>query len=456
MDLTNLPRPSPFGNPLTGGRFSFMVPVMEIRDPIHGSIDLIPPEVAVVESTAYQRLRLIKQLGFAEFSFPGATHNRFLHSLGVCHLSGLAFDSIFSGYRFEKQEIRWRLRQCVRLAALLHDIGHGPLSHTTEEAMPRARELEIPLEGFLRGNEERQADHEDYTIKILVDSELSDIIRENFQEISPLHVACLINKELKAPDDFFIDQGINLRTVLSQIVSSEMDVDRMDYLGRDAFFCGTSYGNIEREWLMQNLTYHIVDGEMHLALDRRALYTFDDFLISRHHMYLIVYFHHKSIIYEELLQKYMSSEDCSYQIPASISDYMNYTDSHLYEHLAGCENSSARRIAERRPYRMVFETHVDKETSRVKSMHDILEGEGIGAIHSSSKIRLSKYHGENAVDQAFKIYVVDQYDHLAKPTTLTETTEIFRRYERARIIERIYVQPEKYQQAKKLILDRQL
>ena len=116
---------------------------MEVLDPIHGSIELNPAEVAVLDSAAYQRLRSIKQLGFSEFSFPGATHNRYLHSLGVCHLAGRAFDSIFRRFGIANDSVRKRLRQTVRLAALLHDIGHGPLSHTTEEVMPKLKDLNL-------------------------------------------------------------------------------------------------------------------------------------------------------------------------------------------------------------------------------------------------------------------------------------------------------------------------
>src|SRR3954447_15794804 len=105
---------------------------MEIKDPIHGSIEVSAAEVAVLDSREFQRLRMIKQLGFAEYSFPGATHNRYIHSVGVMHLAGRAFDSIFRDYKFSSASSRARLRQVTRLGALLHDIGHGPLSHTTE------------------------------------------------------------------------------------------------------------------------------------------------------------------------------------------------------------------------------------------------------------------------------------------------------------------------------------
>ena len=431
---------------------------MEIRDPIHGSMELIPPEVAVMESPAYQRLRSIKQLGFSEFSFPGATHTRFLHSLGVCHLAGLAFDSIFKGYVFAKPETRWRLRQVTRLGALLHDVGHGPLSHSTEEVMPKLSALKVKAYQGRRvvPSTKDKANHEDYTIKFITDSHLTEVLRENFIDISPMHIACLVDKTLICPDDFFQDGDINLRPILSQIVSSEMDVDRMDYLGRDAYFCGTSYGAIETSWLLQNLTYHIDKQNMHLALNRRALYTFDDFLISRHHMHLIVYFHHKSIIFEELLLRYLASPDCAFNLPSDIEEYLKYTDYFLYEHLAVVDNRWAKRIAQKRPFRMVFEHHMTQETDRLQNMKDVLDSEGIESIPTSSKARLSKYHGVNPTDQAVKIFVVDQYDKRAKPEAIDDSTEIFKKYEDARIVERLYVAPEQYQAAEKIIHERLL
>ena len=95
-------------------------------------------------------------------------------------------------------------------------------------------------------------------------------------------MACLIDKTLPCPDDFFKDSGIDFRPILSQLVSSELDADRMDYLERDSYFCGTNYGKIDKGWLVQNLTFHKKDDKMFLALNRRALYAFDDFLISHH------------------------------------------------------------------------------------------------------------------------------------------------------------------------------
>lgn len=427
---------------------------MEIRDPVHGSIYYSDAEVAVLDTAEYQRLRAIKQLGFAEFSFPGATHNRYLHSVGVAHLAGLAFDSIFKALPFGKNSTRLRLRQAFRLAALLHDVGHGPLSHTTEQVMPLVENLDIKIyQQSLKPEmyQNRRANHEDYTIKYVTDSQIGETIRNRFPDLSPVHVACLIDKSLNCPDDFFIDNGIDYRPILSQLVSSELDVDRMDYLERDSFFCGTNYGKIDLAWILQNMTAHLADGKMFLGLNRRALYAFDDFLISRHHMYLMVYFHHKSIIYEEMLNRYLSSPDCTFVLPSDINEYTKYNDYKLHEHLATVDNPWARRIAQRKPYRVLVELHNTTEDRRAEKMQRVLEAEGIDTIWASSKARLSKYHTVSAEDRALQIFVVDQYDRLDKPAPIDQSTEIFTRYEGARIIDRLYVAPEDYTRAGKLL-----
>lgn len=432
---------------------------MEIRDPVHGSIYYSEPEVAVLDTAEYQRLRAIKQLGFAEFSFPGATHNRYLHSVGVAHLAGQAFDSIFKALPFSKSSTRIRFRQAFRLAALLHDVGHGPLSHTSELVMPHVESLNVKVyEQSVKPemHKNRRANHEDYTIKYVTDSQIAETIRNGFHDLLPIHVACLIDKSLICPDDFFMDNGIDYRPILSQLVSSELDVDRMDYLERDSFFCGTNYGKIDLGWILQNMTARMNDGKMYLALNRRALYAFDDFLISRHHMYLMVYFHHKSIIYEEMLNRYLTSPDCTFVLPSDIQEYTKYNDYKLHEHLASAKNPWAQRIAQRKPYRVLIELHNTSEDGRAENIKKMLEAEGIDTIWASSKARLSKYHTASAEDKAMQIYVVDQYDRMDKAAPIDQTTEIFSRYEGTRIIDRLYVAPENYLKAEKLLVDKRV
>jgi uncharacterized protein len=428
---------------------------MEIKDPVHGTITLGRDEVSVVDSAAFQRLRLIKQLGFSEFSFPGATHSRYLHSLGVCHIAGQAFDYIFKNYEFSKPEVRRRFRQVLRLSALLHDIGHGPLSHATEEVMPARSALNIKVYENRRAtaagdSPHVKASHEDYTIKFITDSKLTEILKKSFPDITPYHIACLIDKTLESKDDFFLDKGLNFRTILSQLVSSEIDVDRMDYLGRDAYFCGTNYGHVELNWLLSNFTFHISQQEVYLALNKRALYTFDDFLISRHHMYLMIYFHHKSIIYEEMLYRYLTSTDCKYRLPSDIDQYTVCTDYSLYEHLSNSQNYWAQKITQRQPFKVLFENHVTHEDPKIHQLADLLRSTGIDFITASSQARLSKYHGGSQEDKSFQIFVVDEYTPNETPITIDKCTQIFDMYEKTRRIERIYVPGEVLDHAKKL------
>lgn len=432
---------------------------MEIRDPIHGTLSISKAETKVLDSPAFQRLRMIKQLGFSEFSFPGATHSRYIHSLGVSYLAGLAFDFIFKDFKFSSESKRTNYRQVLRLGALLHDIGHGPLSHTSEEVMPMLSQLGVKAyenlkdsaQGDLLNKGDRKANHEDYTIKFITDSHLTSILREAFLDFEPYHIACLIDKRLKDKDDFFTEQGLNFRLILSQLVSSEVDVDRMDYLMRDAYFCGTSYGKVELNWLLGNFKYQIQNDNVHLALDRRAIYTFDDFLLSRHHMYLMVYFHHKSIIYEEMLFRYLTSDDCGYKLPSNIEDYMAYTDFSLYENMARSTNPWARRISQRNSFKVLFENHVTSGSPRTEKLNEMLKEAGIETITASSKSRLSKYHGAAPEEESHQIFVVDPYDPHGKPVSIEECTEIFQKYEGARTIERVYVSPENIDMARALL-----
>lgn len=433
---------------------------MEIRDPVHGSIALSAAEEACLESREFQRLRQIKQLGFAEYSFPGGTHTRFLHSVGVMHLAGLAFDAIFSQTEFSKPAVRSRLRQAVRLAALLHDIGHGPLSHTTEHVMPLVGDLKIKAyqqrERGAAVDPKRKATHEDYTIRMVTDSELAHRIGRSVLDTTGLHIAQLIDRGLKSSDDFFVDRGLDYRPVLSQVVSSEMDVDRMDYLVRDAYFTGTNYGRVELEWLIRHLTCVEQKGKLFLGLNRRALYTFDDFLISRHHVYLMVYFHHKSIVYEEMLGRYLESKDCTYALPSDPEAYLRCTDFSLYEHLAQAENSWAKRISNRTPYRMISEIHSTEASRDSEALCELLEKKGIDTIHSSSKTRLSKYHATQD-QEASPIFVVNEFETKKnKATRIENVTRVFSQYEETRVIERVYVSPENDRAARQLMLEKKL
>lgn len=417
---------------------------MEIRDVIHGSIEVSASEAKIIDSPFFQRLRNIKQLGFAENSYPGATHNRYIHSLGACHTAGIAIRHALDGAGLKPKTME-RFTAALRCAALLHDIGHGPLSHTTEFAMPLLERLQLDAIACAPGkpcpfSEKRQATHEDYTIKIILQSSLTPTLREALSPfgIEPLHVAAIINEDIVCPDSFFEEDGVNYRPILHQLVSSEVDVDRMDYLTRDSFHAGVSYGKFDFAWMLSNLTHNIVDNSCYLGLNYRAIYTFDDFLISRFHMFLMVYFHHKSVIFDEMLSRYLKSADCDYEIPSNIEDYVFFDDYHLYTHLSRSQNTWAKRIYHKSPYKMLAEFHSgmpDAET--LDQVVAGLKSKGTDYIVKTTTGELSKYFKKQ---DKFPIFV--KYNNRVTPVKyvrLEECTDLFERYSTSRSITRVYV-----------------
>ncbi|MFT7517974.1 MAG: HD superfamily phosphohydrolase [Kiritimatiellia bacterium] len=437
---------------------------MEVRDPIHGVIRLSDAERIVVEHPFVQRLRLIRATGFSVAAFPSATQTRFAHSLGVMHLAGHAFDSAYEGWDFSNAVARRRLRACLRLAALCHDLGHSPFSHCTEFAMPPLEALCIDwfADSVLR---DRRSTHEDYTIAILENTSLSRVI-DQASPCTARHVASLISLDVTLPDDFFVDGGMDHRRVLSQIVSSELDVDRLDYLGRDSYHTGARYGQVDVQWLLSHMRAHPSGDHMTLALDASAIYAFDDFLIARHHMFLMVYFHHKSVVYEEMLKRYVVQPDCPWQLSADLDVYLYQDDVDLLHHLRTSSDPWARRIVERRPYKRVLELHgtpteIDL-TLDVAALHEA----GIRTLEASATGRLSRYE---AIGQkrrsAPEILVIERFSGrrarqeqlpgMAKNPalrTLNEVTEVFQRYADDRRVARIFVPPDQ-ERAASAVLD---
>lgn len=425
---------------------------MEVRDPIHGAIVVGPDELAVVDHPFVQRLRNIRQTGFSHLPFPGATHSRYAHCLGAMHLSGLAFDRAYRSFSFGGDGVRERFRAMVRLAALCHDLGHAPFSHCTEFAMPSLASLGL---AWYRPSSrvDRRATHEDYTVAVLEHSTLGAEIARRFP-FTARHVAALISSDVDPGDDAFMDGGLDHRRLLSQLISSELDVDRLDYLVRDSYYTGARYGQIDAGWLLSNLTAHVVDDQVTLALDARAIYAFDDFMIARHHMFLMVYFHHKSVVYEEMLKRYVQSDESTFSLPADLDAYLFVDDIALEHHLRTVHSGWARRIVERRPYRRVVEVHGTPDEVDIATAEAKLRDAGLDVIHAGSTGKLSRYNviGQKR-ERAPGIYVIDAMP--ASPrhrvSTLAEATDVFHRYADARRISRLYVAPEHVDRARDLL-----
>ncbi|MCS6784128.1 MAG: HD domain-containing protein [Candidatus Caldarchaeum sp.] len=216
-----------------------------VKDPVHGYISLTPEERALVDTRAVQRLRRISQLPLVYLVYPGARHSRFDHSLGCMHLAGEFADHL----NLDETE-----KNLLRAAAVLHDVGHTPYSHLLEELLHR--------DGL---------SHEDMSIQIIEhDAETSNALQRLGLEVD--EVAGLL-------------RGKNR---LSWVVSGPLDVDRLDFLVRDAYFSGATYGIIDVRRVIR-LTRLLADGP---AVDSRGMGAVEELAIARYHSFVNIYFHH--------------------------------------------------------------------------------------------------------------------------------------------------------------------
>lgn len=243
------------------------------RDPVHGLIRIEPDDEFILElinTPAFQRLRRIRQLGISSFTYPGAEHTRFAHSLGVFNFAQRILNVLQRRYAKEIEIPRLldSQQRVVKAAALLHDVGHGPYSHLIER-------------GF-----EEVADHEKKTAFLIQGGGAITQCLENHR-ISPKAVADLIRKTTEF-------------RFLSDIVSSQLDADRMDYILRDALNTGVKYGAFDAEWVLNSLCLGGEPGlsgtpklqDLRLCLDdRRGLYSAEQLVVARMHMSYQVYYH---------------------------------------------------------------------------------------------------------------------------------------------------------------------
>ncbi|MEE2671002.1 MAG: HD domain-containing protein [Bdellovibrionota bacterium] len=412
---------------------------MEVRDPVHGSIKVLDEEIAILENPFFQRLRSIKQLGFSEYVFPGATHTRYLHSIGVMDVSSKIFAQVFK--EFPNSPDLQKLKQTVRLACLLHDIGHAPLSHTTEFVMPNVSELNLP-KNFV-DDPTRQANHEDYTIKSIIDSSLTESfkdVRDQFG-VEVEQIAELVIGETQKPEYFTID-GINFFPMLHQFVSSEMDCDRMDYLLRDSYFCGVSYGKFDLDWIIDNLGYVVEDGKAYLGISERAVATFDDFLLCRFHMFLMVYFHYKSVCLEKMLKRYFKYAPNEYSIPSDIEEYLKHDDHFLMKTLRTSSNEWAQKIVRNSIPQKIFEAYGQDQVKNLENLENFLNRENIDYIKCSSSGRLSKYYDHTNIQQnKYPLKVMRNYSIASGSDfarNINEATDLFEKFSRAHTVDRIH------------------
>lgn len=232
-----------------------------VRDPLWNTIRLDAVALRIIDTPEFQRLRHIRQLGLAYLVYPGATHTRFDHALGVYHLAKMALGVL--GERGELAGVDPVDCRIVPYAALLHDIGHYPFSHALEEL----------------GEELVSADHEELAGRFLA----ADGIRAALEELSPdapARIADLIRGRSSSP--------------LQGLVSGSLDLDKLEYLRRDARFCGVPYGEVDVDRLLNAITL-LADprtGRVEIGIHEKGLSALESLLFSKYQMFRNVYWHH--------------------------------------------------------------------------------------------------------------------------------------------------------------------
>lgn len=266
----------------------------EITDPIHKYIRFTEVEKKIIDTEVFQRLRKIRQLAGAHLVYPSAQHTRFEHSIGAMHLAGFAAQTLLDkGYIECKEDV-----ESLRIAALLHDIGHGPFSHLFEEVLLQNK-----------SNTKKKINHEIIGKKIIKETIIIDILGQYGYD--PDYVSKL---------SFGETQNI----FYNEIIAGSLSADIMDYLPRDSFFTGTEYGKVDYYRLISSFE---VLSNGHLGINKSAVNSLESMLISRYQMFKAVYFHKTVRAGEVMLLHSLASADKQFHFSNfSIEEYLEYTD----------------------------------------------------------------------------------------------------------------------------------
>lgn len=310
----------------------------EISDPIHGYVYLSDVERDIIDTHVFQRLRRIRQLAGAHLTYPAAQHSRFEHSLGTMHVAGLAGNVLMNKGYVDEDKI-----QILRLAALLHDVGHGPFSHLFEEVIA----------------ERSNVTHEDMGRKIIQQTEINDVLSKHGFDVKSITM---------------LSFGESKLSFLNEIIAGGLSADIMDYLQRDSYFTGAEYGKIDAERIISSFEVH----DNKLALDKAALYSFESMMIARYEMFKAVYFH-KTVRSAEvmMLRSMMLADDELHLTDSTLENYLELTDDATMVKLITLEpkdeqlklaSKLARDYRDRKLLKCVFEKILHKSDSIVRKV----------------------------------------------------------------------------------------
>ena len=328
---------------------------LDIIDPIHDFVRVYDNELKIIDTPIFQRLRRIRQLSGAHLIYPGAQHTRFEHSLGVMHIASMAGQALAEKGVVSSDDI-----QNLRLAGLLHDIGHGPFSHLFEEIF----------------EEKRKISHEDLGRDIILKTEIGDIISKNG-----------FDKKLITKLAF----GDSKLQFMNEIISGVLSADIMDYLLRDGYFTGAEHAKIDHHRLTHSLDVY----KNKLALDKSSLVNFETMMISRFQMFKAVYFHKTVRAGEVMLLEAMDlAEDELGLSSMNLDEYLKLSDDvilakllNLPEHNSKLKASKkiATDYLNRNLFKSVFESTLTGKAITKKRMHELRE-----EISKKSKIDINE------------------------------------------------------------------
>ncbi len=312
---------------------------LDIVDPIHDFIRVHDTELKIIDSPIFQRLRRIRQLSGAHLTYPSAQHSRFEHSLGVMHIAGQAATALKEKGFLKSDQIAE-----IRLAALLHDVGHGPFSHLFEEV------LEI----------KKKISHEEIGKKIIQESEIGDILsKANYDKKKITKLAF----------------GYPKYRFVNEIISGSLSADMMDYLQRDGYFTGAEHAKIDHKRIIQSMDVY----KTKLALEKSALYSFESMILSRYQMFKAVYFH-KTVRSAEVMMLEsirLADEYCGFT-DLNLDSYVNLTDEFVISKILDLPNNKEQKRAKnlamdyqnRRLLKCVYEKIMIKKSQKMEQIRD--------------------------------------------------------------------------------------
>lgn len=302
--------------------------MLTLRDPVHGFLHADALEGALVGSRPLQRLRYIHQLGFSYLVFPGAEHSRFSHVLGAMHLAGRVYDALAAhSDGLLPTGPKARPRRLVRAAALLHDAGHAPFSHSAEDLF------------------EDGIDHEEMTRRLLDLDEIREIFDRHGDGVTPDDVSALL-----------AGNGERVEHLLFQIISGELDVDKMDYLLRDSLFCGVQYGQFDLDRLLDTMR-PLEDpetGRLGVGVEEGGVHALEGLVMARYYMFTQVYFNVTGKAMELHLNEWLREHGRRW--PSDPEAFLEKDDVTILEALRDSDSVHARGITQRGYFPLAFET----------------------------------------------------------------------------------------------------